>query len=74
MRKNAKAIIHDVPDYATVKEIVVTGAEKGGDKKQYMFLDKNKKECERSFRQTWDEISAIGSFLYNIGVTKKQKG
>ena len=73
MKKNNKAVAHNVPDYATVKEIVVTGAEKGGDKRQYMFLDKNKKECERSFRQVWEEIGAIGSFFYKKGLDGKKK-
>ena len=41
MKNSNKAVVHNVPDYATVKEIVVKGAEKGGDKRQYMFLDKN---------------------------------
>ena len=32
-----------VSEYSTVKEIVVEGTAAGGDKKQFVFLDKNKK-------------------------------
>ena len=63
----------DSPDYSTVKEIIVTGVKKGGDKRQFVFLDKNKKECERSFNQTWSEISAIGTFFYGRGLDGQKK-
>lgn len=61
------------PTYQTVKEIIVKGAKKGGDKRQFVFLDKNKKECERSFNQTWNEIAAIGTFFYGRGLDGKKK-
>ena len=61
------------PEYETIKEIVVKGVEKGGDKRQYVFLDKNKNECERSFNQTWDEIRAIGTYFSTKGLKDKKK-
>lgn len=63
----------NIPTYKTIKEIVVTGTKSGGDKRQYVFLDKNKKECERSFNQTWSEISAIGTFFSTKGLNGKKK-
>ncbi len=63
----------DSPTYQTVKEIIVKGAKKGGDKRQFVFLDKKKNECERSFNQTWDEIAAIGTFFYGRGLNGKKK-
>ena len=62
-----------VPNYKTIKEIVVEGKEKGGDKRQFVFLDKNKNECERSFNQTWDEINAIGTYFISKGLDTKKK-
>lgn len=62
-----------IKEYETVKEIVVTGTEAGGDKRQFVFLDKNKKECERSFNQTWDEMSALGSFFSKNGLNGGKK-
>ncbi len=63
----------NLPTYQTIKEIVVKGTQAGGDKRQYVFLDKNKKQCERSFNQTWDEISAIGTFFNLKGLDGKKK-
>ncbi len=63
----------DSPEFETIKEIVVVGTEKGGDKKQFVFLDKNKEECTRSFNQTWAEISAIGTMFSLKGLTGKKK-
>ncbi len=73
MKKIKNVSGFDSPDYNTVKEIIVTGAKKGGDKRQFVFLDKNKKECERSFNQTWSEISAIGTFFYGRGLDGQKK-
>lgn len=73
MKKIKNVSGFDSPDYNTVKEIIVTGAKKGGDKRQFVFLDKSKKECERSFNQTWSEISAIGTFFYGRGLDGHKK-
>lgn len=63
----------NLPTYKTIKEIVVTGTQRGGDKRQYVFLDKNKNECERSFNETWDEMSAIGTVFSRRGLNGKKK-
>lgn len=73
MKKKIVSSGFNSPDYNTVKEIIVTGVKKGGDKRQFVFLDKNKKECERSFNQTWNEIAAIGTFFYGRGLNGKKK-
>ncbi len=73
MKKKVNAANANSPTYSTVKEIVVTGAAKGGDKRQFVFLDKNKKECERSFNQTWAEINAIGTFFSVKGLNGQKK-
>ena len=41
-KKHRNAGNANIPDYKTLKEIVVTGVEKGQDKRQYVFLDKDK--------------------------------
>ncbi len=71
--KNIKKSMINSPEYETIKEIVVKGVEKGGDKRQYVFLDKNKNECERSFNRTWDEIRAIGTYFSTKGLKDKKK-
>lgn len=63
----------NLPTYKTIKEIVVKGTEAGGDKRQYVFLDKNKNECVRSFNQTWAEMSAIGTVFSLRGLNGRKK-
>ncbi len=63
----------DIPNYQTLKEIIVTGTKNGGDKKQYAFFDKNKQEQERSFNQTWREICGIGTYFYSFGLKEQAK-
>lgn len=72
MKSNEMKIVS--PEFETVKEIVVKGVEKGGDKRQYVFLDQHtKEECERSFNQTWAEIRAIGSLFFGRGLNGGKK-
>ncbi len=73
MKKKVNMANANSPTYSTIKEIVVTGVAKGGDQKQFVFLDKNKKECERSFNQTWAEINAIGTFFNVKGLNGQKK-
>lgn len=63
----------NIPTYKTIKEIVVKGTEMGGDKRQFVFLDKNKNECIRTFNQTWSEMSAIGTVFSVNGLNGKKK-
>ena len=72
-KKHINAGNANIPDYKTLKEIVVTGAQKGQDKRQFVFLDKDKNECERTFNQTWSEIAALGTFFYVKGLNGKKK-
>ena len=63
----------DVPNYRTLKEIIVTGAQKGGDKRQFVFQDEDKNEHERSFRQVWEDEVDIGAYLNSLGYHSGKK-
>ena len=63
----------NIPEYSTIKEIVVKGTAMGGDKKQFVFLDKNKNECTRNYNQSWREISSIGTFFFLHGLKNQMK-
>ncbi len=71
--KRNKKSCNRITEYSTVKEIVVEGTKAGGDKRQFVFLDKNKSECIRSFNQTWDEMSTLGTFFAKNGLTGGKK-
>ncbi len=72
-KKNMNMGNPNVPDYKTLKEIIVTGTKTGGDKKQYAFLDKNRKEQQRTFNETWREICGIGTYFYSKGLKNQSK-
>lgn len=63
----------NIPEYMTLKEIIVSGTQRGGDKRQFMFLDKNKNECIRTFNQTWREICGIGTYFASKGLKEHKK-
>ncbi len=73
MKKNVNTGNPNIPDYKTLKEIIVEGTKRGGDSKQYVFLDKEKQECTRTFNQTWREICGIGTFYHLQGLEKGAK-
>lgn len=65
--------VEEILKLRTLKEIIEYGTKKGGDKRQFIFLNADKKEEERSFNQTWDEITALGTFYYLRGLDGKKK-
>lgn len=74
MKKNANRGNPNVPDYKTLKEIIVKGTKSGGDMKQYAFLDKKTKtEQTRTFNQTWREICGIGTYFHSISLENHAK-
>ena len=72
-KKNSNLGNANLPTYKTLKEIIVEGTKAGGDKRQFVFLNKEKQECERSFNQTWAEMSALGTYFSVNGLNGKKK-
>lgn len=73
MKKNRNgAVTIDIPEYETLKEIIVKGTETGGDKRQYMFA-KNGVDHERTYNETWREICGFGTYLYSHGLRNREK-
>ena len=63
----------NIPDYNTLKEIIVTGTKRGGDKRMIMFLDKEKNMCELSYNQMWRNICGIGTYFKSLGLVEQKK-
>ncbi|MBO5410331.1 MAG: AMP-binding protein [Clostridia bacterium] len=63
----------EIPEYRTIREIVVKGTAAGGNKKQFMFLDKNKEMQEINYNQTWKLISTLGTYFFSKGLKKGAK-
>lgn len=63
----------EIKDIKTLREIIEYGTKKGGDKRQFVFLNAEKKEEERTFNQTWDEMVSLGTWYYMQGLDGKKK-
>lgn len=59
-------------DYHTLKEIIIDGAKKAGDKKQYVF-EKKGKETEKTFNQVLQDETELGAYFYSLGLNGKKK-
>lgn len=66
-------LVDEIKDIKTLREIIEYGTKKGGDKRHFVFLDADKKEDERSFNQSWDEQTALGTYYYLQGMNGKKK-
>ena len=60
------------PDMDTVKEIVIYGAKKGRDKKQYMFKDFDGNVCTKTFDEVFYDATGLGQHLYSLGMKNKK--
>ncbi len=65
--------IDEIKDISTLREIIEYGTKKGGDKRHFVFLNSQKQEEERSFNQSWDEQTALGTYYYLQGMNGKKK-
>ncbi len=63
----------NIPDYNTLKEIIVTGTKRGGDKRMVMFLDKEKNMCELNYNQMWRKICGLGTYFKSLGLVEHKK-
>ncbi len=63
----------DIPEYYTLREIIEKGTQVGGDKKQFVFLDKEKNECMRTYNQSWHEMKCLGTFYAKNGLVSQSK-
>ncbi len=64
---------NDFPEFYTIREIILDGAERGKDKRQFIFINRNGEEEEKSFREVYEDECALGAYLRSKGVTKNQK-
>lgn len=63
----------NIPDYGTLKEIIVTGTKRGGDKRMVMFLDREKNMCELNYNQMWRRICGLGTYFKSLGLVDHKK-
>ena len=66
-------VYDDFPIYSTVKELVLDGARRGGDKREFMFENENGEVEERSFNDTHEDEMRLGAYLFSKGLRPPMK-
>ncbi|MBQ5906038.1 MAG: AMP-binding protein, partial [Clostridia bacterium] len=70
--KKSKYIYKEVPDFKTVREMIEYGHIKGGDNKQYVYLETRTKERVKSFNEVWHDTVGLGQYLFKNGLEGKK--
>lgn len=74
MNKNHKnAAKVEIPEYQTVREIIFEGTARGGDNKQFMYLDRDKQLQESNYNQTFRKIRTLSTYFYSKGLKNGKK-
>lgn len=63
----------EFPPQSTLKELVFSGAERGDDKRQFIWEDEDENQHERSFKEVHEEENKLGAFLQLHGIGKNSK-
>lgn len=66
--KNMNQKYNLIPDVTNIKDLVRYGVKKGPDKKFIIFHNEKNEECIKTFANTWNDISNIGTFLFMHGI------
>lgn len=66
-------VFADFPDLETLKDIIVYGAEKGQDKKQYMFYNFDDEVETKTFNQMNYDVVGLGQYLYSLNIKNGKK-
>lgn len=70
--KKVKEEFYNIPELKTLKEIIQYGTDKGKDKKQFIYLDKNEVEHTKSFNDVMRDICGLGTYMFLHGVKGKK--
>lgn len=72
-KKHKNAVKVEIPEYQTVREIILEGTARGGDNKQFMYLDRNKQLQEANYNQTFRKIRTLSTYFYSKGLKDGKK-
>nr|MCR5041176.1 AMP-binding protein [Clostridia bacterium] len=61
------------PIYTTVKELVLEGAARGGDKLEFVFEDDDGTEQRRTFKEVHEDEMRLGAYLAKNGIAPPMK-
>lgn len=72
-KKHKNAVKVEIPEYQTIREIVFEGTARGGNNKQFMFLDRNKQLQECNYNETFYRIRTLSTYFYSKGLKNGKK-
>lgn len=67
-----KIKLAEFPDMNTVKDIVLFGGKKGGNKRQYSFYNFEGEVETKTFAQVNYDLTGLGQYLYKLGLRGKK--
>ena len=71
-KKYPKGVFMDIPEFKTAREFIENGHLKGGDNKQYIYMETAKSTRTKSFNEVWYDSTGLGQFLYKHGMNEKK--
>lgn len=71
-KKYPKGVFMDIPEFKTAREFIENGHLKGGDNKQYIYMETAKTTRTKSFNEVWYDSTGLGQFLYKHGMNEKK--
>ena len=71
-KKYPKGVFMDIPEFKTAREFIENGHLKGGDNKQYIYMETAKNTRTKSFNEVWYDSTGLGQFLYKHGMSEKK--
>ncbi|MEI6580165.1 MAG: AMP-binding protein, partial [Eubacteriales bacterium] len=66
---NKQIKYNDVPQVDNIKDLVKFGVKKDPDKKFLVYHNDDGKECTKTFKDSWNDITNIGTFLFKRGLS-----
>ncbi len=63
----------DFPVLPTVRDLILDGFKRGGDKRQFLFRDADGNEISKTFNDVYADVCALGAFLRSRGVDDTKK-
>ena len=62
---------YDVQPFSSLREMLELAKNESGNKVAYMFKDKSKQVCEKTYSEFYEDVYSLGTALAQMGISKK---
>lgn len=66
-------IYDDFPCFDTIKELILDGAKRGADKRQFLYKDGDGELVEKTFSDVFDDVCSLGALMRSMGIDNTKK-